>query len=112
MDDRTCLRPFLPVIGRFVDAAFRAAGARLSSNPPRDDPLDAYFSDATLPDRFRPTVEVVRGARSTDEERAVAAKNGTDQGDQAQSQQDPMQLLAEPEGRFGPGLGAGEWPSI
>jgi hypothetical protein len=54
----------------------------------------------------------VRAARLFDDQNSVAAENGADQSDQAESQQDPMQPLDEPEGRFRPSLGAGEQPSI
>jgi len=51
-------------------------------------------------------------ARLFDDQNSVAAENGADQSDQAESQQDPMQPLGELEGRFRPSLGAGEQPSI
>src|SRR6516162_5708557 len=47
-------------------------------------------------------------ARLFDDQNSVAAENGADQSDQAESQQDPMQPLDEPEGRFRPSVGAGE----
>jgi len=47
-----------------------------------------------------------------DDQNSVAAENGADQSDQVESQEDPMQPLDEPEGRFRPSLGAGEQPSI